>query len=47
MSPTGPSVKILLYLLIAIRNSSYENYGYEVDILFEISSSTSVLNCQC
>ena len=45
MSPTGPDVKALLHLLIAIRNFSSENDGYEVNVLFEIFFSTSVLNC--
>lgn len=46
-SLSGLGVKALLHLLIAVRNSSSENDGHEVDVLFRIFSSTSILICWC
>jgi len=44
-SLSGLGVKALLHLLIAVRNSSSENDGHKVDVLFRIFSSTSILIC--
>jgi len=44
-SLSSPGVKMLLHLLIAIKNSSSENDGYKVDVLFGIFFSISVLTC--
>jgi len=42
---SSPDVKALLHLLIAIKNSSSEDDSHELDVLFGISSSISVLIC--
>lgn len=44
-SLSSPGVETLLHLLIAIRNSSSENDGYEVNVLFGIFSSISMSTC--
>ena len=42
---SGPEIKLLLHLLIDIKNSSFKKDSHLVVILFGISSNNEVLTC--
>jgi len=44
---SSPGVKILLHLLIDVKNSSLEKGNYEIIVLFGVSSDKAVLTCWC
>jgi len=43
----GLEVKLLLYLLMNVKNFCFEKSGHSVAILSGISSNNKVLTCQC